>query len=137
MEDLDKQNKTIPVAFSEESGTKILFHDLFTNGIAYVDLGFNLRCLPSKYLPYIPLFGRALVEIGTEKEDFVTLTQRISRKTGGIRPQSLTSNVKDSQTSAAWLFLRGKGMSGQIEEESSSNAAATRSRSWRASTPSS
>jgi len=116
LEDLDKQNKTIPLSFSEESGTKILFHDLFTNGIAYVDLGFNLRCLPSEYLPYIPLFGRALVEIGTEKEDFVTLTQRISRKTGGIRPQSFTSNLKGFQKSAAWLFLRGKGMSGQIED---------------------
>ena len=116
LEDLDKQNKTIPLAFSEEGGTKILFHDLPTNGITYVDLGFNLRCLPSEYLSYLPLFGRALVEIGTEKEDFVTLTQRISRKTGGLRPQSFTSNVKDSRKSAAWLFLRGKGMSGQIED---------------------
>ena len=116
LEDLDKQNKTIPSACAEESGTKILFHDLLTNGIAYVDLGFNLRCLPPEYLPYIPLFGRALVEMGTEREDFVTLTQRISHKTGGLRPQSLTSNVKDSRKSAAWLFLRGKGMSGQIED---------------------
>ncbi len=116
LEDLDKQNKNIPLASSKESGTEILFHDLFTNGIAYVDLGFNLRCLPSEYLPYLPLFGRALVEIGTKKEDFVTLTQRISRKTGGIRPQSFTSDVKGSRKSAAWLFLRGKGMSGQIED---------------------
>jgi len=116
LEDLDKQNKTIPLAFSEEGGTKILFHDLPTNGITYVDLGFNLRCLPSEYLSYLPLFGRALVEIGTEKEDFVALTQRISRKTGGLRPQSFTSNVKDSRKSAAWLFLRGKGMSDQIED---------------------
>jgi len=66
--------------------------------------------------PISPLFGRALVEIGTEKEDFVSLTQRISRKTGGIRPQSFTSNVKDSLKSTAWLFLRGKGMSDQIED---------------------
>lgn len=116
LEDLDKQNKTIPLARTEESGTKILFHDLTTNGITYLDLGFNLRCLPPEYLPYLPLFGRALVEMGTEKEDFVTLTQRISSKTGGLRPQSFTSNVKDSHKSAAWLFLRGKGISGQIED---------------------
>ncbi|MBW2204198.1 MAG: insulinase family protein, partial [Deltaproteobacteria bacterium] len=116
LEDLDRQNKIIPLACSEEGGTKILFHDLLTSGITYVDLGFNLRCLPPEYLSYLPLFGRALVEMGTEKEDFVTLTQRISRKTGGLRPQSFTSNVKDSHKSAAWLFLRGKGMSGQIED---------------------
>ena len=116
LKDLDKKNKTIPLVCSEESGTKILFHDLLTSGITYLDLGFNLRCLPPEHLSYLPLFGRALVEMGTEKEDFVSLTQRISRKTGGLRSQSFTSNVKDSRKSVAWLFLRGKGMSGQIED---------------------
>jgi len=111
--DLEKTNKTIPLERLDRQGTPILFHDLFTNGIAYLDLGFNIHTLPEKYLPYVPLFGRALVEMGTEKEDFVTLTQRISRKTGGIRPQSLISAVKNTRQSAAWLFLRAKAMVNQ------------------------
>ncbi|MBW2615777.1 MAG: insulinase family protein [Deltaproteobacteria bacterium] len=116
LEDLDKKNKTIPLSKFDWQGTPILFHDLFTNGIAYLDLGFNLRSLPDKYLPYVPLFGRALVEIGTDKEDFVSLTQRISRKTGGIGPQTFTSTVKDSGQCAAWLFLCGKAMLNQTED---------------------
>ncbi|MCD6298797.1 MAG: insulinase family protein, partial [Deltaproteobacteria bacterium] len=116
LEDLDKKNQTIPLSKFDRQGTPILFHDLFTNGIAYLDVGFNLRALPDKYLPYIPLFGRALVEIGTETEDFVSLTQRISRKTGGIGPQTFTSTVKDSKQCAAWLFLCGKAMLNQTED---------------------
>ena len=116
LEDLDKKNRRIPLTFPERPGIKTLFHDLFTNGITYLDLGFNLRCLPAEYLSYVPLFGRALVEIGTQKEDFVTMTQRISRKTGGIRPQSFTSETRDGKGSAAYLFLRGKAMSGQVED---------------------
>ncbi|MBW1703663.1 MAG: insulinase family protein [Deltaproteobacteria bacterium] len=116
LEDLDKKNKTIPLAKFDRQGTPLLFHDLFTNGIAYLDLGFNLHALPDKYLPYVPLFGRALVEIGTDAEDFVTLTQRISRKTGGISPQTFTSTVKDTGKCAAWLFLRGKAMLGQAKD---------------------
>jgi hypothetical protein len=63
----------------------------------------------------MPLFGRALVEMGTEKEDFVTLTQRISRKTGGIRPQTFTSMVMNAKQSAVWLFLRAKAMVSRTE----------------------
>ena len=111
--DLKKENKTIPLARLDRQGTPVLFHDLFTNGIAYLDLGLNIHALPDKYLPYVPLFGRALVEMGTEKEDFVTLTQRISRKTGGIRPQSFISTVKNARQSTAWLFLRAKAMVSQ------------------------
>ncbi|MCK4783412.1 MAG: insulinase family protein [Desulfobacteraceae bacterium] len=114
--DLDRKNKTIPLTRLHRKGSTILFHDLFTNGIAYLDIGFDLHNLPHKYLQYVPLLGRALVEIGTEKEDFVTLTQRISRKTGGIRSQIFTSTVKHTKRSAAWLFLRGKAMLNQTEE---------------------
>ena len=113
--DLERKNNIIPLERLDGQGTPLLFHDLFTNAIGYLDLGFNIHTLPDKYLPYVPLFGRALVEMGTEKEDFVTLTQRISRKTGGIKPQSFTSAIMNAKKSAAWLFLRGKAMVNQAE----------------------
>jgi len=115
LEDLDKKNKTIPLSRMDREGTPILFHDIFTGGIAYMDLGFNIHTLPDRYLPYVPLFGRALLEMGTEGEDFVTLTQRISRKTGGIVSHPFTSTTRNTPECAAWLFLRGKAMLGQTE----------------------
>ena len=116
LKDLVKKNKIIPASFSQINQTRNLFHDLFTNNIVYFDVGFNLHTLPAKYLPYIPLFGRALVEMGTEEEDFVSLTQRISRKTGGISPVSFTSSMVNAHRGAAWLFLRSKAMLAQSEE---------------------
>jgi Zn-dependent M16 (insulinase) family peptidase len=110
LSDLSRENKAIPLAASIEKGAEIIYHDLFTSGIAYLDVGFDIHTLPEKYIPYLPLFGRALLEMGTEDEDYVTLTQRISRKTGGIRPVFHTSTVKDAATSTAWLFLRSKAM---------------------------
>jgi hypothetical protein len=116
LKDLDRKNKTIPLTSLEQEKTPVLYHDLFTNAIAYLDLGFNLHTLPQKYLPYVRLFGRALLEMGTEKEDYVTLTQRIGRKTGGIRPAFFTSVVKEGEKATAWLFLRGKAMQSQTGE---------------------
>jgi Zn-dependent M16 (insulinase) family peptidase len=127
-EDLDRENNRIPVEISEIAGCKLLYHDLFTNGIVYFDLGFDLYTLTQEYLPYVPLFGRALLEMGTEKEDFVKLSQRIGRTTGGIFPASFTSMIfpagastmhspsRYSRRGTAWLFLRGKSTVPRIDE---------------------
>jgi len=58
-EDLEPRNKTIPLSEMDEKGIPILYHDLFTNGIVYVDLGLSLQHLPADCLPYVPLLGRA------------------------------------------------------------------------------
>lgn len=116
VEDLDKTNKPIPVEDRDYGGASVLYHDLFTNGIVYLDVGLDFRQLEGRYLPYLPLYGRALAEIGTQDEDYVSFTQRISRKTGGIQPKVFASMVRGTAVSAAYLFLRGKAMVGQTAE---------------------
>jgi presequence protease len=114
--DLDRTNKLIPLVALEKAGVRTFYHDLFTNGIFYLEVGFNLHSLKQMHLPYVSLFGRALIEIGTEKEDFVALTQRISGKTGGLRPEIFTSASKTDARGALWLFLRGKSMLPHVED---------------------
>lgn len=106
--DLERENKLIPLAESEQGGAKILAHDLFTNGIIYLDVGLNLHTLPADLLPYVGLYGRALTEIGTTGQDFVRLQQRIGRKTGGLYASRHIASKRDDDEAAAWLFLRGK-----------------------------
>ena len=108
--DLDRKNKRIPIEALERRGSQVLVHDLFTNGIVYLDVGFDLHRLRPDFLPLVRLFGRALVEMGTDTEDYVTLTQRISRKTGGVHPAFFTSAMHEDPHGAAWMFLRGKAM---------------------------
>lgn len=108
LDDLDKENKPIPLAVSEAQGAKLLYHDLFTNGIVYLDLGFDLHVLPPKLLPYVKLYGRCLTQIGTETEDFVKLSQRIGRQTGGVGASSYVSGTSFDADAATYLFLRGK-----------------------------
>ena len=114
--DLAPQNKLIPSAVLSAPGYTLLYHDLPTNGIIYLDVGFDLHTVPQELLPYVPLFGNALVKIGTQTEDFVQISQRIGRKTGGIWPSRFISAVKETPQSTAWLFLRGKAMIPQTDE---------------------
>ena len=89
LEDLPRRNKVIPIEVRRVADTRVLYHDLATNGAVYLDIGFDLHVLPTDLLPYVPLFARALLETGAANQDFVSLSQRIGRATGGIRPPDL------------------------------------------------
>jgi presequence protease len=115
-EDLEKENKSIPIEVLELQDTKVLYHDLFTNGIVYLDLGFDLHALPGELLPLTEIFARALLEMGTDREDYVKLSQRIGKGTGGISGSAVTTTTFGTRQSVAKLFLRGKATVQQSAE---------------------
>jgi Zn-dependent M16 (insulinase) family peptidase len=88
----------------------VLIHELFTNGILYLDIGFDLHGLEQEEIPLTALLSSALLEMGTKNEDYVALSQRIAKKTGGIHGSPFLSAVKDSDTGLTRFFLRSKCM---------------------------
>ena len=127
-EDLDKTHKPIPISITakeaarpDTSTARVLYHDLFTNGIVYLDLGLDLQALPANLLPYAGIFGQVLLEMGTDKEDYVKFSQRIGRTTGGISPTTLIAPVvgttnQERPELAAYLMFRGKSTPEQAPE---------------------
>lgn len=116
LEDLPREITRIETEESTLSGVRTLFHDQPTNGIVYLDLAFDFKGLPAHLLPYLPLFSRALTQTGTAREDFVALTQRIGRLTGGIGATRLVSARVEGETSVARLVLRGKAVAGKAPD---------------------
>ncbi|MDA0335642.1 MAG: insulinase family protein [bacterium] len=110
LDDIDRKIRQIPVQRTEVAGVRTLYHDLFTNGIVYFDIGFDLRTLPTHLLPYVSLFGRCLLEIGTQTEDFVRLSQRIGSRTGGLWATSIVTNHREQPEPVGLFLLRGKAM---------------------------
>jgi Zn-dependent M16 (insulinase) family peptidase len=116
IEDIDRNIKTTPTEVLEYKGAKVLYHDLPTSGIAYVDVAFDLKAIPQRLIPYLSLYAEALTEIGTTKQDFVALSQRIGTNTGGLGASVITSKRVDADESVTYLFLRGKAMFDQVSE---------------------
>jgi Zn-dependent M16 (insulinase) family peptidase len=114
--DLGEKSNTIPLDILQLQGTQILYHDLFTNGIVYLDLGFDLHALPGELLPLTEIFGRALFEMGTDAEDYVKLSQRIGKSTGGIHADSVSVSGLGTRGSVIRLFIRGKATAAQSVE---------------------
>lgn len=116
LQDLEKQSKSIPIEVSEIQGATVLYHDLLTNGIVYLDLGFDLHALPKDLLPLAEIFGRTLLEMGTESEDYVKFSQRIGKSTGGIHTDAISVAKLGSQENILKLFVRGKATMAQVGE---------------------
>ena len=115
-EDLAPAIKTTPQEILPVAGVPVYHHDLFTNGIVYCDVGFDLRRVPHDLLPLVPLFGRCLLEMDTTREDYVSLSNRIGKTTGGMDASPMVSSRVDNGEAAAWLFLRGKATAPRTPE---------------------
>jgi len=115
-DDLERNIRRIERNEKSMQGAVVLTHDLFTNGILYLDIGLDLHGLAQEDIPYAALLGSVLLEMGTKKEDYVALSQRIATKTGGIYGAPLLSALKDSEQSVARFFLRSKCMVPQTDE---------------------
>jgi Zn-dependent M16 (insulinase) family peptidase len=115
-DDLDKNIRKVDRGESKLHGATVLTHDLFTNGILYLDIGFDLHGLDQKDIPYVSLLSSVLLEMGTQKEDYVSLSQRIAKKTGGIYGTPFLSALEGSTTGVTRFFLRGKCMADQTTD---------------------
>ena len=107
-EDLERAIRQVPGELRDLDGTTLFHHDLFTNGIAYVDLAFDAAALAPEDVPFLGLLGRILLEMGTATEDYTTLARRIRRLTGGITSTGFHGVPRGGQRAQSRSILRAK-----------------------------
>lgn len=62
----------------------VVQHDIFTNGIAYIEYCFVLNHVPVELLPYVSLLTALYKEVDTKKHTYGDLANEIDLKTGGV-----------------------------------------------------
>ena len=82
--DLEQEIDFHQVQATEVEGHMLLVSELGTDHISYIDIGFDISSLPSRYLPWLDLFGTIVTEIGTSKMDYMHLAREIGTCTGGF-----------------------------------------------------
>ncbi|MBP5551375.1 MAG: insulinase family protein [Bacilli bacterium] len=68
----------------EIDGTKLVRHDLFTNGINYITFMFDFSKVSNDLLPYVGLLTSVLGSVSTEHYNYSELSNEILINTGGI-----------------------------------------------------
>lgn len=108
LSDIPREVSTVPTELRTTGGATVLTHDLFTNDVLYLEAALDMKGVPTRLLPLVPLFCRCLTQMGTEKESFVELTERIGRATGGLSISPFVSDKRGAADPVALLMLRGK-----------------------------
>ncbi len=65
--------------------TTLLMHDIFTNGIGYFNLVFDLKKVPAELFPYVGILKAVLMMVNTENYSYGELFHEVNIHTGGIR----------------------------------------------------
>jgi len=82
--DIEKRAETIPTVETMRGNVPVLCHDIFTNGIAYLDLAFDISHIPEDLQPCLPLLGKYMTNMGAAGLDYEAMAKRTALKTGGI-----------------------------------------------------
>ena len=112
IDDLAKQCKSVT---SREPADSLFVNEIETFGIAYLDLAFDIEGLPEALLPWARTWAHALVEMGTDKQDYASLATRIAGTTGGIRPADILLPKIQGGT-AAHIVLRCRVLASRFHE---------------------
>lgn len=80
-------SEEIAPVYNEEmklAGVPVIFHEVETNGIGYLELMFDLSEVPEDLLPYMGILQGVLGIIDTENYEYSELFNEINAHTGGI-----------------------------------------------------
>ncbi len=82
--DLPEEPLHIPTIVERVSGRSVLRNDIFSNGVNYLVLNFDLRGLPQHLWQYLPRYTDAISKLGAGNMNYEQMAQRAAAATGGL-----------------------------------------------------
>lgn len=116
-EDLSREIEPIVNEELNLAGVPVIFHEIETNGIAYLNILFDMSGIREELLPYVGILQSVLGIIDTKNYDYGELFNEINMHTGGIGTSlELYSDVANIQEKAfkATFEIKGKALYGKL-----------------------
>lgn len=82
--DIEKNARKLNNQFTEIEMVKVVSHNIFTNGISYINLDFDITDMDIKKYPYVGLLTEIFKYVDTENYEYNQLANEINLHTGGI-----------------------------------------------------
>ncbi|MCL2196125.1 MAG: insulinase family protein [Treponema sp.] len=91
--DLSAEYEKIHRREEDFKGVPALCHELYTNGITYIDLSFPVDIFPFDDYPWLQLFARSVVSVGLPGMDYGEVSSLMARTVGGFITQLHTGSA--------------------------------------------
>lgn len=97
--------------------TKVLFHNIHTNGIGYIRLVFDASNIPEELMAYVGILKNVLGYIDTEHYDYGTLYNELNIHTGGVSSTVSTYvNAKNMDEYKLTFEIKVKAFYSELEK---------------------
>lgn len=113
----DIKREAAPLILTEHDcgGMKLLHSDLFSNGILYLNLFFDIRSVAEKDLPYLGILKMLLGYVDTKSYTYDNLANEINLETGGISCLVSTyASAVDGDAYEAKFEVHAKALYGKL-----------------------
>lgn len=107
----DMTKEAMPFVNEERSceGLPVLFHNIFSNGILYLNLLFDIRFVSQEDLPYLGILKAVLGYMDTKRYSYGDLADEINLETGGMSATiSVYPSIADDTAYEAKFEVRTK-----------------------------
>ena len=116
-EDLKKESDPIINEVKQMNGVTALHQELFSNGIAYVKLFFDMKKIPGDLLPYAGIMQGLFCKMNTKQRSYLDLNNEININTGGIHTGlGVTTRYDDFRQYSVQFTVDGKALYSKIPE---------------------
>ena len=116
-EDIKKETDKLYNEVRNIGGKTCLYHPVFTNGINYARLMFQVKAVPKEYFPYMGLLKSVLGYVATEHYSYAELFNQIHLNTGGIAPViNVYTNSKDLEDITISFEWKIKTLHGKLPQ---------------------
>ena len=117
LEDLPADISTIDTACRKEKGLPVYTHDIYTNGIVYVDFSFNTESLDERENRYLPLLAKMLTSSALPGIPYNEVARLFTLHTGGFYSFLESSSVIGERTRIRnSIFFRLKFLEEDLEQ---------------------
>lgn len=117
LEDLPGEVENIPFTKTDFSGVQGYNHDLFTNGVVYVDLALDTKPVPEELVPFLPLYSKIVCNAGIPGISYDEMARKLALHSGGIFSFLEASNRIDKpEEEEEYLFFRVKTLESDLSD---------------------
>ncbi len=95
LEDIDKLPQKFNIDERNLNGAKIIFSNLNSNKIAYINAAFCADSIPDRLIPYLGILKMVLADLDTEHYKYVDLNNQINLHSGGFYNDFVIYGKKD------------------------------------------
>jgi Zn-dependent M16 (insulinase) family peptidase len=115
--DLPPKGFDVPCSTGTIAGVPFYRHPIFTSGIVYFDIGFDLHEVTPALIPYLPLYLELLRRCGAAEFSYEQMATRVALATGGIGASSFARTVIGTHNDLFFhTFIHGKSLLSRFSE---------------------